>query len=134
MNIEVNMDDAGTMLARRGLQPGGRTQRLFTSECARYADAYVPMQQGILKNTRIIGEDSITYNMPYARFQYYGKVMVGERSHSPWASRGEPKKLTNRNINYHGAPTRGAYWDRRMWQDKKNVIISNVENALGGGA
>ena len=132
MKVEVNINGASTMLAKRGLQTGGRMQKLFTSECARFMDKYVPMQQGTLKNTRIIGDDYVTYNTPYARFQYYGKVMVGEKSHSPWASRGEPKKLTDRDISYHGAPMRGAYWDKRMWQDHKNDIINGIANRMGG--
>jgi hypothetical protein len=134
VNIQVNLDDAYTMLKKRGLEPNGRIQRLFTSECARYMDAYVPFRQGILKNTRIIGIDSVTYNTPYARFQYYGKVMIGIHSRSPFAMKGERKIVTDRDLTYHGAPMRGKMWDKRMWADKKTVIIDNVAKAAGGKA
>lgn len=134
MNIQVNLDDAYTMLKKRGLEPNGRIQRLFTSECARAMDPYVPFRQGILKNTRIIGIDSVTYNTPYARFQYYGKVMIGIHSRSPFAMKGERKIVTDRDLTYHGAPMRGKMWDKRMWADKKTVIIDNVAKAAGGKA
>ncbi len=122
MTVVTNLDDVGTMLRKRGLELNGRVQKLFTNEVARYADPYVPMQQGILKNTRIIEDDGIIYNQPYARYQYYGKVMVGRA----------PKKLTGRNLTYHGAPKRGAFWDRRMWADKKNVIMDKIAKEAGG--
>ncbi len=122
MTIVTNLDDVGTMLRKRGLEPNGRVQKLLTHEVARYCDPYVPMQQGILKNTRIIEDDGIIYNTPYARYQYYGKVMVGRA----------PKKLTDRNIQYHGAPKRGAFWDRRMWADKKSVIMNKIVEEAGG--
>jgi hypothetical protein len=134
VNIQVNLDDAGKMLRKRGLEPNGRVQKIFTMECARAMDPYVPFRQGILKNTRIIGIDSVTYNTPYARFQYYGKVMIGIYSRSPWAMSGERKIVTNRDLTYHGAPMRGKMWDKRMWADKKTVIIDNVAKAAGGKA
>ena len=99
--------------------------------CAREMDQYVPMQQGLLKNTRIIGYDTVTFNMPYARFQYNGKVMVAP-SGSTWAKKGERKTVIDRELTYHGAPKRGAFWDKRMWSDKKNKILSETARIAGG--
>ena len=114
MKVVTNLDDVSTMLKKRGLEPNGRVQKLFTTMCAKEMDPYVPMQQGILKNTRIIGTDSVTYNSPYAKFQYYGKVMIGVKSRSAYADKGERKVVTDRNLKYHGAPKRGKLWDKRM--------------------
>ena len=36
----------------------------------------------------------------YAHFQWKGKVMVGKKSGSPWAKRGETKIYTSRNLSY----------------------------------
>ena len=122
MTVMANLDDAGTMLRKRGLEPSGRIQKLFTNEVARLADPYVPMQQGILKNTRIIEDDGIIYNQPYSRYHYRGKLMVGRA----------PKKLTDKDMTYHGAPKRGPYWDKRMWADKKSVILAGIAKEAGG--
>lgn len=122
MTVMTNLDDAGTMLRKRGLEPNGRVQKLFTNEVARQSDPYVPMQQGILKNTRIIQDDVIIYNGPYARYHYHGKVMVGRA----------PKKLTDRDLKHHGAPKRGPYWDKRMWKDKKAVLVTKIAMEAGG--
>lgn len=140
VTVAANLDDAGTMLRKRGLEPGGRVQRLFTNEVAKHSDPYVPMQQGILKNTRIIEADSITYNSPYARMMYYGKVMVdpvtkaaGFMTPQGWRSRkGVKKIISDREFKYHGAPMRGKLWDKRMWADKKRIIVNNVAIAAGG--
>ena len=134
MKTAVNIDPVGKILRKRGLETNGRVQKIMTVTCARYMDPYVPMSQGMLKNTRIINSDSVDYVTPYAKFQYYGKVMVGEKSRSPWAKLGERKIVTSKDLVYHGAPMRGAFWDKRMWTDKKAVIIKTVAKAAGGKA
>jgi len=134
MNVITNIDDACTMLRKRGLEPNGRAQKIFTLTCAKEMDPYVPMQQGILKNTRLIGADSVTYLGPYARFHYYGKLMLGILTHSAWARKGERKAVTEVDLDYHGAPKRGPFWDRRMWTDKKEKIVRVVAAAAGGVA
>lgn len=132
MKVEANLNDAYKLLKKRGLEPSGRIQQMFTSKVARELDAYVPFQTGTLKNTRIIGTDTITYNTPYARFLYHGKVMVGEKSRSVFANKGERKVTTDKDLSYNGAPKRGKFWDKRMWADKKDKIINEIAKAAGG--
>ena len=124
MHVVTNLEDVGTMLKKRGLEPGGKVQRLFTNEVARYSNAYAPMQSGILKNTHNITPDGdgIIYNTPYARYQYHGKVMIGRA----------PKKLTDKDLTYHGAHKRGAFWEKRMWKDKKSIIMDSIAKTAGG--
>ena len=45
---------------------------------------------------------------PYGRFLYEGKVMIGEKSRSPWAKKGEKKVVTGRNLTYSGGGQ--AHW------------------------
>ncbi len=132
MKVETHLDSVAEMQGKRGLQDNGRVQKFFTMTCAKEMDPYVPMQKGILKNTRTIGIDTVTFNMPYARFQYNQKVMVGVESRSPWAKTGERKKVTEKDLTYHGAPTRGAFWDKRMWADKKTKVLNQVAAYAGG--
>jgi hypothetical protein len=132
VSVSVQIDGVDTLLKKRGLEPGGRIQKLFTARCAAEMDPYVPMQQGTLKNIHIIDDDSVTYNTPYARFHYYGKVMVGITSRSAYAKAGERKEVTAKDIKHHGAPKRGPFWDRRMWADKKTKIVSDIAKAAGG--
>lgn len=136
MKVEVQLDSEAAMLSRRGLEPGGRMQRLFAVECARQMDPYVPMRQGTLKNTRFIGPDYVEYRGPYAHYQYIGRLMVGSKTGSAWAESGEPKVYASppRDLQYTGAPRRGALWDKRMWADKGPQLVRKMAAAMGGKA
>lgn len=135
MKVMINLQDAETMLKKRGLEPNGRVQRLFTQSCAREMDPYTPMSAGSgahMKNIKNIQPDAVIYPGPYSRFLYYGKVMIGILTGSAWAKRGEKKIVTEEDLTYHGAPLRGKKWDARMWKDKKEKIVSEVARAAGG--
>lgn len=92
-------------------------QAFVDSEVLRLSNPYIPMQSSMLQKSGIlgttIGTGEVTYNTPYARYQYYGKVMVGRA----------PKQLTDKDLTYHGAPMRGALWFERMKADKKEQIF-----------
>lgn len=136
MKVDYHLDGTGEMLRRRGLNPDGRVQRQFTVECARQMDPYVPMRQGTLKNTRYIGSNYVEYRGPYAHYQYIGHLMVGVKSGSAWAKSGEAKRYVTPpvDLRYHGAPKRGALWDKRMWADKGRQITAKIAKLAGGKA
>lgn len=59
--------------ANLGIEPNGRVQKFFTNTCYRYMDKYVPMgETGDLRRVVDIQPDSITYQSPYAHYQYKG--------------------------------------------------------------
>lgn len=134
MKVDVQLDSVGRMLSRRGLDKGGRVQQMFTVECARQMDPYVPMRQGTMKNTRTIGPDYVEYKGPYAHYHFIGKLMVGSKTGSAYAKSGEPKVYASppRDMQYHGAPKRGPQWHKRMWADKGSQITAKVAKAAGG--
>ncbi len=98
-----------------------------------FCDPYVPMKSGHLKNSAEVGKNYVRYLGPYARFQYGGFVMVGIRSGSPWARRGEKKRLTSRPLQYSGGGQRGAKWDRRMMAERGAELRRDVENFVRNG-
>lgn len=132
MRVVCNID-VGKTLRRRGLQPNGQIQRMFTQECARAMDRYIPMQSGTLKDTRYIGPNYVKYTQPYARYLYYGELMLAP-SGSAWAKLGERKHYAGKELTYHGAPMRGKMWDVRMWADNKRRLTQFVARACGGRA
>ena len=73
-----------------------------------------------------IGSGQIIYKGPYARFQYYGKVMVGTYTGSVVADPGEKKRVTSKSLQYQGGPTRGAFWFERMKKKHKKEIIKGA--------
>jgi hypothetical protein len=101
-----------------------KTQVYIDNEVLRLSDPYLPMQSGLLKKLGILGtvpgSGEVVWNGPYARYLYYGKLMVGRA----------PKKLTDTNLTFHGAPKRGAFWFERMKADKKDQILRGAAKIM----
>lgn len=94
-----------------------QAQRYVDSEVLRRCDPLTPRLNGHLIQSGVratrLGSGMVQYNSPYARYQYYGKVMIGKA----------PKKITNIPLTYTGAPNRGAKWLERMkGKDKKDIL------------
>ncbi|WP_143314496.1 minor capsid protein [Clostridium sp. HBUAS56017] len=123
MKVTISFNSTEKILLKRNLQKGGKVQQFFTNEVARQSNPYIPFDNGGLKDKQVqILPDKIKYNAPYARYQYYGKVMVGNA----------PKKVTDKDLSYHGAPKRGKMWDKRMWADRGKEIVRSVASFAGG--
>lgn len=117
MRVTIHPRIATTsILNSRGLGNSPAARKHLAVTVARLSDKYVPMQTGTLKNTRLISDDgrTIAYIQPYASYQYGGI-----------SSRGLP-------LNYHGAPMRGAYWDKRMMADREDEVIDDLAKFVGG--
>lgn len=104
-----------------GIQPGGRVQRFFQDECYKAMDRFVPRslgsEGGNLRETVDLSDPNyIIYEMPYAKYQYYGIRQDG----------------THIVMNYttHGT---GRYWDKRMWSVKSGEIIKKVQHLIDSG-
>jgi len=125
------------ILAFRNLEVGGRVQQYIDSEVLRLCDPYLPFQSasGGLKDAGIngtdIGSGTVKWNGPYARYLYYGKLMVGPNG-SSWVKHGEKKHLTNRDLTYNGAPKRGSYWFERMKAAHLKGILQGAARIAGG--
>lgn len=135
MNVKVvSQITARRLLRECGVGVGGKDiLPVLIDECVKEMDPYVPMDTGTTKNTRVIEPDGVTYVGPHAQFIYHGMLMVSP-SGSAWARLGERKHLTDKPLNFHGAPTRGAYWDIRMWADKGKDICRRLARRTGGKA
>lgn len=120
MSYEIYIKNPSAIAQRKGLGRGGPIQKYIDSEVLRLSEPYMPFQSGMLKSSgqigTVVGSGLVVYNTPYARYQYYGYVMVGKA----------PKQLTDRRIAYHGAPKRGAYWFERMKQNHGMALIEGV--------
>lgn len=100
-------------------------QKFIDSEVLRLSAPYLPMQSGMLQKLGVLGTEigsgEIVYLGPYARYLYYGKVMAGRA----------PKELTDKDLTFHGAPKRGAFWFERMKADKKDQILKGAAKIAG---
>lgn len=137
MQYKFNMKNDLQLIGDRGLQPYGKTQKFIDQEVIRLMAPYTPYRAGILEKSSTlgtkIGSGEVNQVAPYARFQYYGKVMVSSITGSPWARQGESKVLTDRDLvcDKSRHPMAGPYWFERMKADKKDEVLRGARKVAG---
>lgn len=75
-----------------------RANHILAVQAAKDTEKFVPALTGSLSNRTKVESTSIVYPGPYARYLYYGKLMVDPGTGSPWATSGATKVLTNRDL------------------------------------
>lgn len=100
---------------------------------------FMPMQKGQFINITKTESASIAGTgevvaaaAPKGRFLYEGKVMIGEKSQSPWAKKGEKKVVTDRNIRYSKTGAQSKWFDAAKKKDCDSWV-DTVKNIAGGG-
>lgn len=84
-----------------------RAEHVLAEQMEKDTQPFVPTLTGSLT----VGND-IIYPGPYARFLYYGKVMVDPNTGSTYAPKGGTKVVTDRNLvfNHTAHPQAQAHW------------------------
>lgn len=143
-DVKIKQDKMEVNLAWKQVFGKDRTQRFkdaqsfVDSECIRLMVPYTPMLNGILMKSPVlgtaIGSGHIYYLSPYARYQYYGKLMVSSITGSSYASMGEKKVLTNVDLVHQKSrhPLAGPFWFERMKADKGGQILKGASKYAGG--
>ena len=100
---------------------------------------YMPKQNGIFINvTRgmsqaIAGSGKVVAAAPpMGRFLYEGKVMVGERTRSAFAAKGEKKVVTEGNLQYSRRAATSHWFEPAKRKDGK-MWIKKTKKLAGGG-
>jgi hypothetical protein len=136
MNYKLDMKSDFELTQERGLQPFGKTQKFIDQEVIRLMDPYTPNLTGTLIKTATIGtkigSGEINQVAPYARYQYYGKLMVSSITGSAW-SHGESKVLTDKDLQHNKSknPLAGSFWFERMKADHKEQILRGAQKIAG---
>lgn len=110
--VHLQMDPTERILLKRNLNKNGKGQQFFTHEVRRLSTPYVPRLNGDLSDEVTESVNSITYNMPYARRQWY----------------------ENQGKNRSKHPLAGPRWTERMWPDRGKEITRAVAAYCGGRA
>ena len=110
-----------------GLEENGKLQAFLDERVSTNLMKYVSLKSRTqLKSIPIAskyGSGRVIINVPYARFQAEGKVMVGVRSRRAWAMKHEKKEVINKRLTYHNGSLRGAHPFERMKADKRDSIL-----------
>ena len=132
MSFTLKMKPLKNIYSSLGLEEKGKVQAFLDEKVATNLMKYVSLKSGAQQKSIPIaskyGSGRVIINVPYARFQAEGKVMVGVNSKSPWAKRGERKVVTGRKLTYHSNILRGSHPFERMKADKGNKILTQTAN------
>ena len=126
IQVRVKMKPVNTILTRMGVKPDGDVQMFVTNTVNRRIIRYMPFRSGALstKLKHIKSATEIEVLGPYARYQYYGKVMEGPA----------PKAVTDRDLKYDKTknPLAGPCWDRRLIANEGAQIAGEVRRYVSG--
>lgn len=129
MNIQVNINPKQIM-ERRG--SSGKAASKLASSVRDFADKYVPYQSGILKKATIHANGRmavLTYNTPYAHYQYNGKVM-GKNILTKFGWRSVPidgeKYYTGKQLTYQNALARPKWVEYAIATHAQEIADSLV--------
>lgn len=138
--IRVDMKPIATILTRLGVNKTGDVQMQLTRIINKRITRYMPFRSGALatKLKYIKSPTEIEVIAPYARYQYYGKVMVNSKTGKGPAlipgvgfryRKGTTLKVTNRDLEYDTTknPRAGPFWDKRMMAAEKGAIVSDIQ-------
>nr|DAV91231.1 MAG TPA: Minor capsid protein [Caudoviricetes sp.] len=82
---------------------GEKAAHIVAAQVRKDTSPYVPALTGSLdKRTRVDGGE-IIYPGPYARYLYFGKLMVDPATGSSYAQKGSTKVLTDKNLVFNKA-------------------------------
>ena len=114
--MPVKLKPTSQIKARLGINPNGRVQKFFTNTCYKHMDKYVPKDEGNLRTIVDVESNSITYESPYARYQYYG--MRDDGTHV---------------VKNYTTPGTGTYWDKRMVSAEMQDVVKEVQDYVNRG-
>ena len=108
-SVDVSgMDDVKRQLARAC----GRAESVLAQQVMKDTTPFVPALTGSLTQRTKVEEGMVIYPGPYARYLYYGKLMVDPETGSPWAKKGATKVLTDRSLVFNQTvhPQAQSHW------------------------
>lgn len=138
--VKVNMKPVNRIVTRLGLNKTGDVQMQATRIINQRITRYMPYRTGALatKLKFIKSPTEIEVLGPYARYQYYGEVMMDPETRAAgfkdkdgqWKSRrGVPKVRSGRPIQYTKTkhPLAGPFWDRRLMAAEGAQIAKELQ-------
>ena len=121
--VTVDMKPIRQILKAKGLSVSGDVQRFHTANVLRRITKYMPYRTGATIKLTIaqspISKPEIVTDVPYAKYLYYGKVMVGK----------PPKRPIDKNLKYTKTknPQAGPFWDRALVAAEGKALQADLQ-------
>ena len=99
MSLKFSVDVSGMDEVKKAIANAcSHAEHVLAKQVMKDTAPFVPALTGSLtQRTRVVG-NAVIYPGPYARFLYYGKVMVDPSTGSTYAPKGGHKVVTDRNL------------------------------------
>ena len=109
-----------------------RAESIVGQQVIKDTAPFVPALTGSLTIRTRLDDNKIIYPGPYARFLYYGKVMVDPQTGSTFAPKGGTKVLTNRDLVFSKAmhPQAQSHWFEASKAQNLDKWIRIAEKAV----
>ena len=111
--MSVYIDSLEKIKRKLKIDENGSAQAHLTETCYKAMDKYVPIDNGDLRTIVTLTTNSITYESPYASYQYYGIRQDG----------------SHKVKNYTKSGT-GPYWDKRMISADIDKVVKQVQDYI----
>ena len=97
--VHTDLSGIGPMLRNAS----NKAQHAVAIQAQKDTSPYVPALTGSLDQRTRVDENQIIYPGPYARYLYYGKLMVDPATGSSYAPKGATKVLTDKSLVFNKA-------------------------------
>lgn len=133
IDVTVKLPEVRNVISKLGVDKRGAVQIAMAMEALKLCDPIIPFKTGMLKQSAYIadGGEIIVWEQPYARYQYYGMLMVDPKTKkaamfSPdygfWSRPGVTKELTDKPLTYNGQGE--SHWfDKAMQNGGREKLI-----------
>lgn len=97
--LKFSIDSQGMSEIKAVLaQACSKAEHKLAAQVRKDTDPFVPALTGSMSERAIVVGNKVIYPGPYARYLYYGKVMVDPKTGSPYVPEGGRKVVTDRNL------------------------------------
>lgn len=113
MGIRFTVDTSGLTAPKEQLARRCKAaEHTLAVQAMKDTAPFVPYRNGVFERMTRVSGNCILYPGPYARFLYYGKVMVDPATGSSYAPKDGTKVLTDRNLVFSksGNPQAQSHW------------------------
>ena len=128
MPVKVSMDRNAVRMRIQGANERAlaETSKQVLADC----NEFCPDAHSILKNSSETHSDFkkglLVWSTPYARYLYYGLLMVDSVTGSSWARKGSSKILTDKPLHYAKCCKLWCEKAREMYNEDWRLIYQNA--------
>lgn len=140
----LEMNPVNQILKDKGLDAGGDAQKFHTANVLKRIKRYMPFVSGMTYKVTVaqtdISRPYIITDTPYAKYLFYGKVMIdpklgiaGFMTPEGWRSRkGITKVLTGRPLQYNRTknPNAGPRWDKALSAAEGKAMAADLQRYM----